>query len=43
MPACLEAMEEAYRELGEGKAGYRPRIDFYNEGVKSLVDSWDVN
>ncbi len=29
MRSCLEAMEEAYRELGEGRAGYRPRIDFY--------------
>ena len=26
---CLNAMEEAYRELNEGRAGYRPRIDFY--------------
>ncbi len=29
MPSCLEAMEEAYRELNEQRAGYRPRIDFY--------------
>ena len=29
MPACLAAMEEAYRELNEERAGYRPRIDFY--------------
>lgn len=29
MPTCLEAMEEAYRELAEQRAGYRPRIDFY--------------
>ncbi|MDP6560148.1 MAG: ornithine cyclodeaminase family protein, partial [Candidatus Binatia bacterium] len=29
MPACLEAMEDAYRELAEERAGYRPRIDFY--------------
>jgi ornithine cyclodeaminase/alanine dehydrogenase-like protein (mu-crystallin family) len=29
MPACLEAMEDAYRELNEERAGYRPRIDFY--------------
>jgi ornithine cyclodeaminase/alanine dehydrogenase-like protein (mu-crystallin family) len=29
MPACLDAMEEAYRELNERRAGYRPRIDFY--------------
>src|SRR4029450_5047314 len=29
MPTCLNAMEEAYRELNEGRAGYRPRIDFY--------------
>lgn len=26
---CLEAMEEAYRELIEEQAAYRPRIDFY--------------
>jgi alanine dehydrogenase len=26
---CIEAMEEAYRELNERRAGYRPRIDFY--------------
>ncbi|HEX9443725.1 MAG TPA: ornithine cyclodeaminase family protein [Candidatus Binatia bacterium] len=29
MPACLVAMEDAYRELNEQRAGYRPRIDFY--------------
>jgi alanine dehydrogenase len=29
MPTCLNAMEEAYRELNEQRAGYRPRIDFY--------------
>ena len=29
MKSCLEAMEDAYRELNEQRAGYRPRIDFY--------------
>jgi alanine dehydrogenase len=29
MPTCLNAMEDAYRELNEQRAGYRPRIDFY--------------
>ena len=29
MKTCIEAMEEAYRELNERRAGYRPRIDFY--------------
>lgn len=29
MRTCLEVMEEAYRELNELRAGYRPRIDFY--------------
>jgi len=29
MPTCLKAMEEAYQELNERRAGYRPRIDFY--------------
>ena len=29
MPTCLNAMEDAYRELNEQHAGYRPRIDFY--------------
>ena len=29
MATCLETMEEAYRELNEQRAGYRPRIDFY--------------
>ncbi len=29
MRACLDAMEEAYRELAEERASYRPRIDFY--------------
>ena len=29
MPTCLKAMEEAYQELNEQRAGYRPRIDFY--------------
>jgi alanine dehydrogenase len=29
MPACLAAMEDAYRELNKQRAGYRPRIDFY--------------
>ena len=28
MPTCLNAMEEAYRELNEKRAGYRPRIIF---------------
>ena len=28
MPACLEAMEDAYKELNAERAGYRPRIDF---------------
>ncbi len=28
MRACLDAMEEAYRELAEERASYRPRIDF---------------
>ncbi|MFQ5684357.1 MAG: ornithine cyclodeaminase family protein [Candidatus Binatia bacterium] len=26
---CLDAMEDAYRELAEQRAAYRPRIDFY--------------
>jgi alanine dehydrogenase len=29
MPSCLQAMEDAYRELNEQRAAYRPRIDFY--------------
>jgi len=29
MPACLERMEETYRELGEGRAMSRPRSDIY--------------
>ena len=29
MRACLDAMEQAYSELAEEKASYRPRIDFY--------------
>ncbi|HYJ17497.1 MAG TPA: ornithine cyclodeaminase family protein, partial [Candidatus Limnocylindria bacterium] len=29
MKTCIDAMEDAYRELNELKAGYRPRIDFY--------------
>ncbi len=29
MRTCLDAMEEAYRDLAEYRAGYRPRIDFY--------------
>src|SRR5688500_400814 len=29
MKICIDAMEEAYRELNEQRAGYRPRIDFY--------------
>jgi ornithine cyclodeaminase/alanine dehydrogenase-like protein (mu-crystallin family) len=29
MRSCLETMEDAYRELNEQHAGYRPRIDFY--------------
>ncbi len=29
MHTCLEVMEDAYRELNEQRAGYRPRIDFY--------------
>jgi len=29
MPSCLEVMEEAYHELNEQRAAYRPRIDFY--------------
>ncbi len=29
MPDCLDALEEAYRELAEQRAAYRPRIDFY--------------
>ncbi|MBI3078191.1 MAG: ornithine cyclodeaminase family protein [Deltaproteobacteria bacterium] len=29
MPTCLQVMEEAYRELAEQRAGYRPRLDFY--------------
>lgn len=29
MRSCLEAMEDAYRELNEQRAAYRPRIDFY--------------
>jgi ornithine cyclodeaminase/alanine dehydrogenase-like protein (mu-crystallin family) len=29
MKTCLNAMEDAYHELNEQRAGYRPRIDFY--------------
>jgi alanine dehydrogenase len=29
MQTCIAAMEDAYRELNEHRAGYRPRIDFY--------------
>jgi ornithine cyclodeaminase/alanine dehydrogenase-like protein (mu-crystallin family) len=29
MKTCIEAMEDAYHELNEHLAGYRPRIDFY--------------
>ena len=29
MKTCMDAMEDAYRELSEQRAGYRPRIDFY--------------
>jgi alanine dehydrogenase len=29
METCMTAMEDAYRELTEQRAGYRPRIDFY--------------
>ncbi|HVO93618.1 MAG TPA: ornithine cyclodeaminase family protein [Terriglobales bacterium] len=29
MKTCIEAMEDAYRELNDLRAGYRPRIDFY--------------
>ena len=29
MKTCIAAMEDAYRELNEQRAGYRPRIDFY--------------
>ena len=29
MKICIDAMEDAYRELNEQRAGYRPRIDFY--------------
>jgi alanine dehydrogenase len=29
MKTCIDVMEDAYRELNEQRAGYRPRIDFY--------------
>jgi alanine dehydrogenase len=29
MRACLDALEDAYRELAEQRAAYRPRIDLY--------------
>jgi len=29
MKSCLEAMEDAYQELNEERAAYRPRIDLY--------------
>ncbi len=29
MPDSLDALEDAYRELAEQRAAYRPRIDFY--------------
>ncbi len=32
MRTCLDALEDAYRELAEQRAAYRPRIDFYVPG-----------
>ncbi len=29
MRTCIDAMEQAYSELAEETASYRPRIDFY--------------
>ena len=29
MKICLDAMEDAYRDLSKNEAAYRPRIDFY--------------
>src|ERR1043166_6217124 len=29
MPICVKAMEDAYHELNQQRASYRPRIDFY--------------
>lgn len=29
MPACLQALEDAYAELAEAHAAYRPRMDMY--------------
>ena len=29
MKTCLDAMEDAYRDLSKNEAAYRPRIDFY--------------
>jgi alanine dehydrogenase len=29
MSDCLEALEQAYRDLAEQRAAYRPRLDFY--------------
>ncbi|MDE0213913.1 MAG: ornithine cyclodeaminase family protein, partial [Deltaproteobacteria bacterium] len=29
MKTCLNAMEDAYRDLSKNEAAYRPRIDFY--------------
>ena len=29
MPICMKAMEDAYHELNQQRASYRPRIDFY--------------
>lgn len=29
MPGCIEAIEDAYRDLAAKRAAYRPRIDFY--------------
>ncbi len=32
MRTCLDVLEDAYRELAEQRAAYRPRIDFYVPG-----------
>jgi ornithine cyclodeaminase/alanine dehydrogenase-like protein (mu-crystallin family) len=29
MPTCIRVMEDAYHDLNDQRAGYRPRIDFY--------------
>ncbi|MBI2357334.1 MAG: ornithine cyclodeaminase family protein, partial [Deltaproteobacteria bacterium] len=29
MSTCIEVMEDAYRELAEERAAYRPRVDFF--------------